>query len=101
MNCAPVRNMARNERDFRGDSKHKKPGDFTIPRHKKAARELRQSKSDDRCCLPALAGLVCLLSVVPDGTGTMRSLAPETNEFSENSGKALALPKNHSFKERR
>jgi len=51
-------------------------------RPKKAARELRQSKSDDRCCLPALAGLVCLQSVVPDGTGTMEGAAHLTNDFS-------------------
>jgi len=31
----------------------------------KAARELRQGKSNDRCCIPALAGLACSQSVVP------------------------------------
>jgi hypothetical protein len=45
----------------------------------KAARELRQGKSDYRCCLPALAGFVCLQSVVPDGGPNMRKAGRKTN----------------------
>ncbi len=36
---------------------------------KKPARELRQRRGGYRCCIPALAGLTDLQSIVPDGTG--------------------------------
>src|ERR1700730_3835837 len=37
---------------------------------KKSARELRQRRSDYRCCIPALAGFVSLRSIAPDGGKT-------------------------------
>ena len=36
----------------------------------KSARELRQRRSDYRCCIPALAGFVSLQSIAPDGGKT-------------------------------
>src|SRR5437879_9118680 len=40
----------------------------TISSRKKSARELRQGRSDYRCCIPALAGFVSPQSIAPDGT---------------------------------
>jgi hypothetical protein len=37
----------------------------------KSARELRQSGSEYRCCIPALAGFVSPQSIAPDGAGTI------------------------------
>src|SRR5205809_7404717 len=42
----------------------------TISSRKKSARELRQRRSDYRCCIPALAGFVSLRSIAPDGGKT-------------------------------
>src|SRR5437667_12621065 len=39
----------------------------TISSRKKSARELRQRRSDYRCCIPALAGFVSPQSIAPDG----------------------------------
>jgi len=42
----------------------------TISSRKKSARELRQRRSDYRCCIPALAGFVSPQSIAPDGGKT-------------------------------
>src|SRR5437870_4301603 len=42
----------------------------TISSRKKSARELRQRRSDYRCCIPALAGFVSPQSIAPDGEKT-------------------------------
>ena len=42
----------------------------TISLQKKSARELRQRRSDYRCCIPALAGFVSPQSIAPDGGKT-------------------------------
>src|SRR6266404_3273176 len=42
----------------------------TISSRKKSARELRQRRSDYRCCIPALAGFVSPQSIAPDGRKT-------------------------------
>src|SRR5258708_2675108 len=39
----------------------------TISSRKESARELRQRRSDYRCCIPALAGFVSPQSIAPDG----------------------------------
>src|SRR5256885_12687911 len=38
----------------------------TVSSRKKSARELRQRRSDYRCCIPALAGFVSPRSIAPD-----------------------------------
>src|SRR5213080_3474621 len=43
----------------------------TISSRKKSARELRQRRSDYRCCIPALAGFVSPQSIAPDGRKTI------------------------------
>jgi hypothetical protein len=48
---------------------------------KKAARELRQSQSSYRCCLPALAGFACRQSIVPDGASTIKPQCVADNDF--------------------
>lgn len=47
----------------------------------KSARELRQRRSDYRCCIPALAGFVCLHSIVPDGEANMIHTSLKTTIF--------------------
>src|SRR5436305_5875852 len=42
----------------------------TISSREKSARELRQRRSDYRCCIPALAGFVSPQSIAPDGEKT-------------------------------
>src|SRR5436190_18117071 len=42
----------------------------TISSRKKSASELRQRRSDYRCCIPALAGFVSPQSIAPDGGKT-------------------------------
>src|SRR5436190_23732410 len=41
-----------------------------ISSRKKSARELRQRRSDYRCCIPDLAGFVSPQSIAPDGGKT-------------------------------
>ena len=48
---------------------------------KEAARELRQGESDDRCCIPALAGLACSQSVVPGDKRTIDGNCADDNFF--------------------
>ena len=52
-------------------------------REKKSARELRQSGSDYRCCIPALAGFVSPQSIAPDGRETSRRPARTQLPFTE------------------
>jgi hypothetical protein len=47
----------------------------------KSARELRQSGSDYRCCIPALAGFVSPQSIAPDGKETSRRPARTQSSF--------------------
>ena len=57
---------------------------------KKSARELRQRRSDYRCCLPALAGFVCLQSTVPDGDSIMERPEHRAINLLEKFSKRLA-----------
>ena len=61
------------------------------PGKKKSARELRQGRSDYRCCLPALAGFVCLQSAVPDGARTIGRGRSDDKRFPEKIAKPLAF----------
>src|SRR5436309_2256238 len=79
----------------------------TISSRKKSARELRQRRSDYRCCIPALAGFVSLRSIAPDGgktfaqdhhPATATSTGGDENYEIRNSGAEACL---FSFRRRR
>src|SRR6188472_1539354 len=69
---------------------------------KKSARELRQRRSDYRCCIPALAGFVSPQSIAPDGSksfaqvaavATLNKQAPETWGSPDDNDESMTKPK--------